>query len=145
MEDASITNVDVGGGGEVDDDDVEWLVSEVHMVHEIPAAAAGEDAPAAGGALHLSRFPLYAFDEADVEGVEDYSGTEEEEEEEERGEVACVDDEGDLVVPRRSARCTAPRRQRRPTAVVTLLHTLRSTLPAVGLQVRMRTHACRLA
>jgi hypothetical protein len=141
MEDASITNVDVGCGcGEVDDDDVEWLVSEVHMVHEIPAAAAGEDAPAAGGELHLSRFPLYAFDEAVVEGAEDYSGTKEEEE----GEVACVDDEGDLVVPRRGARCTA-RRQRRPTAVVTLLHTLRSTLPAVGLQVRMRTHACRLA
>jgi hypothetical protein len=136
MEDA-MSNVDVGGVREDYDDDVEWLVSEVHMVHEIPAAAADE---AAGGELHLSRFPLYALDEADVEGAEDYSGTEEEEEE--GGETACVDDEGDLVVPRRGARCTA-RRQRRPTAVVTLLHTLRSTLPAVGLQVRMhaRTHA----
>ena len=106
------------------DEDVDWLVSEVHMVHEVPASS-GDVA----GELYLSRFPLYT----DVGAVDAQDDADDDE--------AGVDEEGDLVVPRRRVARGGDERRRQVTGVVTLLHALRTTLPAVGLQVRTRTTA----
>lgn len=106
---------------EPEDEDVDWLVSEVHMVHEVPASS-GDVA----GELYLSRFPLYT-DVGAVDGEKEPQDADDDE--------AGVDEEGDLVVPRRRAVSTGDERRRQVTGVVTLLHALRTTLPAVGLQV----------
>lgn len=111
---------------EPEDEDVDWLVSEVHMVHEVPASS-GDVA----GELYLSRFPLYT-DVGAVDGEKEPQDADDDE--------AGVDEEGDLVVPRRRAVSTGDERRRQVTGVVTLLHALRTTLPAVGLQVRTRPH-----
>lgn len=88
------------------------------MVPEVPASS-GDVA----GELYLSRFPLYT----DVGAVDSQDDADDDD--------AGVDEEGDLVVPRRRAARGGDELRRQVTGVVTLLHALRTTLPAVGLQV----------
>lgn len=107
--------------------DEEWVVSEVHMtLLEVPPVA--PETEEGGQPLYISRFPFYGLGRSD-DG-------------EEEG-LACppappcfVDEEGDLVVPRR--RRSTSERKREVVGAVTLLHALQSSLPSVGLQVHLR-------
>lgn len=120
--------------------DEEWVVSEVHMVlPELPPEETSETR-IDGEPIYISRFPFYANDRSSLDEGEG-GGHTSEEEGREGAPAIQVDEEGDIIVPRRKPSRTRrrggrQRETRRQAGAITILHTLRSSLPSVGLQVQ---------
>jgi len=120
---------------EEQEEEEDWVVSEVHIVPELPACSLDVGNHQPRETIFLSRFPLYSSvvpeaAAAPVSGIAQAA----------HASAFAFDEEGDLVVPRRRAACAEREQQRgsinkQLVGVITISHSLRSSLPSVGLQV----------